>query len=288
MRKKISILVYVLTIMFFVFGILHKAGSLDSLYTSMPLNSKDEFSEEVVTTFGEESKVPFIVYYPNVDGELDFRTLDINLNSNIYKNILEALIEYKPEYFQGEYTIKSIQRENSLLRLKLSSSFKSDLSTDEERFNLILMSFVNTLSEVKGIEFVEVYSGKERISIDGVSKFKKDLEIINIDEFNAPDKVLKEQMNLEQKGEYLKAYLLMSSRQTANRKMYHEYFKEMKDIEEVGFLDGSFNIKNTVINNNEATVNVEFKNVSVTGEYLNSSTMPVKCIKLNGIWLVDW
>lgn len=288
MKKKIFVSVYGITIMFFVFLLLHKAGSLNNIYSNIGININDEFKEEVVATFGKDNKVPFIVYFPNSKGTLDVETLDINLNANLYKNIIKSLITYKPEYFQGDYNINSIQKQDSLIRLKLSSSFKNDLCIDEKRFNLILMSFVNTLCEIKGVEFVEIYSGKEKISLKGISKFKKDLKLTNSKEFNSPEEVLKEQMSLEQEGEYLKAYLLMSCKQTDTRKMYHEYLKEMKDIEEVGFLDGTFEIKDTTINKNEALVNVRFNNISITGDPLNSATIPVKCIKLNGIWLVDW
>lgn len=288
MKKKVCILVYGITTMFFVFFMLNKAGSLNDLYNNIGVNVNDEINKEIVTTFGENNKAPFIVYYPNSKGTLDVETLDVKLNANLYKNIIRTLIAYKSEYFQGDYNVTSIQKKDSLIRLNFSSSFKSDLCIDEEKFRLIIMSFVNTLSEIKGVEFVEVYSGKEKISLNGVSKFEKNLNIINLKLFNSPDEVLKEQMKLEQNGEYLKAYMLMSYKQTSNRKMYHEYFKEMQEIEEIGFLDGEFKVIDTNINKDEAIVNVQFDNVSITGDPLNSSTVPIKCIKVKGNWFVNW
>lgn len=287
MKKKICTLVYGFTSMFFIFVILHQAGSLDNIYKRFGVVS-DDFEKEIITTFKAENQVPFIVYMPNSTNTLKPSVLNIDINGNLYKNIIQSLILHNNKDFKGEHKVLSAVRDDSLIRLKLSNSFRSDLYTDEERFNLIIMSFVNTLSEIKGVEFVEIYSGKEKIAFKGVSKFKRDTTFINYRKIDRPDKVLEEQMKLEQEGEFLDSYLLMSCEQTQRRKMYYEYLEEMKQIEQVGFLDGNFKIKNTRTYNDEAIVNVEFNNVSKSGEPVNTTIMPIKCIKVNGVWMVDW
>lgn len=285
MSRKISILIYSITAMFLVFILLDKAGSLDSIYSR--LDKKDEFYTEVSSKSSDV--IPFIAYIPNPKNQLlDPEVLDISPKGDVYENLIKSLISSKQDYFKEGFKVISVEKQDSTMKIKLSSEFTSDLYVDEQRFNLILMSFVNTVSEIKDVEFVEIYSGNEKIVFKGSEKFKRNSDLINLKTFDSPNEVLREQMKLEQKGEFFKSYLLMSFKNSKNRKMYYEYIEEMEDIKEVGFLNGDFKIKDTVINNNEATVNVEFNNVNTKGEDINTVVMPVKCIKLNGKWMVDW
>lgn len=286
MKKRVSVLIYSITAMVFIFILLDKAGSLDSIYSK--LEKKDEFYTEVASSKSKDT-IPFIAYIPNPKNDLlEPEVLDISPKGDVYENLIKSLISSNKDYFKEGYKVVSVERKDTTMKINLSSEFRSDLYVDEQKFNLVLMSFVNTASEIKGVEFVEIYSGNEKIVFKGSEKFRRNNNLINVKTFDSPDKVLREQMKLEQKGEFLKSYLLMSFKNSTNRKMYYEYIEEMEDIKEVGFLSGDFIIKDTIINNDEATVNVEFNNVNAKGEAVNTVVMPVKCIKLNGKWMVDW
>lgn len=281
MEKKRVFLVSGITIMLFIsiFSYLY----INSL---IPITDKnDTISREVnAIEKTENGTVPFVVYVPNdKTGLLDPIMADVGTRGDIYNNIMKSIVKSSKDNFKGKYKLKDAKKKGNLLTLKFDDGFK-----DESKYNLKVMSIVNTFSEITGVEYVEIYSGKDLLSIKGVNKFTRKSNLISAEKFNSPEEAVRKQMEYEQRGEFLKAYLIMSYKHSPNRKMYYDYISEMKEIKSLGFLNGDFKIKNYNIDKNEASVNVEFINVSKQGESINTSIVEVKCVKIDGTWLVNW
>ncbi|KMT22417.1 GerMN domain-containing protein [Clostridium cylindrosporum] len=289
MKKKLLLYVYGITIMSFIICGLYFSGMMENTYNRF-FGPRDELHTQVNSNkLYSDKSIPFISYIPDSDGKLlEPTVIDISPKGNIYMNLINSLMAYSKDYFKGDFKLISVTRDSSVVKVKLSSSFKEDLSLNEEKFYLSLMSIVNTLSEINNVDYVEFYSGSEKLVFKGTSRFQRNENLIVTEFFDSPDSVLREQMKLEQRGEFLKAYLLMSYKHSPNRKMYHEYLSEMQEIKSIGFLSGDFKIKETKINDGVATVVVEFQNVSNEGTPVNTSNVTVKCIYIDKGWFVDW
>ncbi len=239
-------------------------------------------------TASADKEMPMIVYLLNKQNEkLDAEVINIPIKKNIYKSIVESLISTSSAYVNKDFKLKSVKKIDNYIKVKFSSSFKESLSYNEEIFYLYNMSIANTLLELKDIEYVEIYSGDEKVNVKNIDRFKKDTSIIAMKEFNSPKNLVEYQMNLEKKGDFLKSYLLMDHL-SKERKTYYEYLAEMKEIESIGFLNGEFKVLNETIKDNTAVVEVEFRNVKKDGSYLNTSVVNVNCIKTNNTWWVSW
>ena len=239
-------------------------------------------------TASADKEMPMIVYLLNKQNEkLDAEVINIPIKKNIYKSIVESLISTSSAYVNKDFKLKSVKKIDNYIKVKFSSSFKESLSYNEEIFYLYNMSIANTLLELKDIEYVEIYSGDEKVNVKNIDRFKKDTSIIAMKEFNSPKNLVDYQMNLEKKGDFLKSYLLMDHL-SKERKTYYEYLAEMKEIESIGFLNGEFKVLNETIKDNTAVVEVEFRNVKKDGSYLNTSVVNINCIKTNNTWWVSW
>lgn len=239
-------------------------------------------------TASADKEMPMIVYLLNKQNEkLDAEVINIPIKKNIYKSIVESLISTSSAYVNKDFKLKSVKKIDNYIKVKFSSSFKESLSYNEEIFYLYNMSIANTLLELKDIEYVEIYSGDEKVNVKNIDRFKKDTSIIAMKEFNSPKNLVEYQMNLEKKGDFLKSYLLMDHL-SKERKTYYEYLAEMKEIESIGFLNGEFKVLNETIKDNTAVVEVEFRNVKKDGSYLNTSVVNINCIKTNNTWWVSW
>lgn len=282
---KSKLLLYGTTIMLLVFSFI----CFLIFYPMINNGMKDETSIEVnwKTKKGEET-IPFLVYIPSDNKLLEPKVLNIDSKGDVYKNLVKSLLVNSNGYFTGDYSLSSVNKKDSLVKIKFSSNFKDELSLDEDKRNLEIMSMVNTFSEITGVEYVEIYSGRDKLSLKGIDRFQRNSSSVNIERFDSPENALRKQMKYEQKGDFLKSYLIMSHRHSEGRKMYFEYVKEMEEIKSLGFLSGDFKIKSSKTDKNEAVVKVEFINVSKTGENVNSSEVDVKCIKINGTWFVNW
>lgn len=239
-------------------------------------------------TASADKEMPMIVYLLNKQNEkLDAEVINIPIKKNIYKSIVESLISTSSAYVNKDFKLKSVKKIDNYIKVKFSSTFKESLSYNEEIFYLYNMSIANTLLELKDIEYVEIYSGDEKVNVKNIDRFKKDTSIIAMKEFNSPKNLVEYQMNLEKKGDFLKSYLLMDHL-SKERKTYYEYLAEMKEIESIGFLNGEFKVLNETIKDNTAVVEVEFRNVKKDGSYLNTSVVNINCIKTNNTWWVSW
>ncbi|MEF9953493.1 MAG: GerMN domain-containing protein [Clostridium sp.] len=251
--------------------------------------SKSGYDELAIETRSNSPmNIDFQGYIPSSDNTLTPHIIKVSNKGNLYENLITALINSSREYYAKDAQVVSVVRERSLIRIKLSSGFRSDITVDEEKLNLVLMSIVNTVTEITGIDKVEIFSDGNRIKCKGVDTFKRDVKHINIKVFASPSEALREQMDTEKGGDFFKAYNLMSPIKTSHRKMLHEYIKEMEEIKSIGFLSGGYKIKNTSINGNEAVVEVEFINKGPSGEVVGSSIVPIKCILINKGWVVAW
>ncbi|MEF9953011.1 MAG: GerMN domain-containing protein [Clostridium sp.] len=257
---------------------------------------KDSFSSEnraleelaIETGSNAPRSIDFLGYLPSKDNTLIPKTIKVSNKGNIYQNLVVSLIDLSKDYYNKDVQVNSVIREKSLIRIKLSSGFRSDITVDEEKLNLVLMAIVNTVTEITGIDKVEIFSDGQRIKCKGVDTFKRDISYINIKVFSTPSEALREQIDREIKGEFYNAYSLMSPIKTSHRKMLHEYIKEMEEIKSIGFLSGGYKIKNTSINGSDAVVEVEFINKGPDGSQVSSSIVPIKCILINKGWIVAW
>lgn len=257
----------------------------DSLY-----KNKAEDSNVSMDVYSSKSnKVSFIVYIPNLNDEtLIPKNISINSKGNLYYNLIDGLMKESREVFKSDVKLKSVKKQKNTIKVKFNDNFKNNLPVDEKKQKLLIMSVVNTLYEFSDVDSVEIYSGNEKVNIKNTETFKGDFSLINIKKFNSPDKALREQMKLEQKGNFLESYLLMNYKKSKDKKIFYEYEKEMNEIKELGFLSSDFRFKNITINNNTASIDVEFLNMSSMGESLNPEIISVKCIKIEDFWLVEW
>lgn len=281
MSKKHFLYILVFTIFLSYFTVIFFK---DSLFTE---NSGAQ-DLAIETGANAPKNIDFLGYLPSNDNTLVPHTIKVSNKGNIYQNLVISLIDLSKDYYNKDVQVNSVIREKSLIRVKLSSGFRSDITVDEDKLNLVLMSIVNTVTEITGIEKVEIFSDGQRIKCKGVDTFKRDVSYINIKVFSTPSEALREQMDKEIKGEFYNAYSLMSPIKTSHRKMLHEYIKEMEEIKSIGFLSGGYKIKNTSINGSEAVVEVEFINKGPDGSQVGSSIVPIKCIRINKGWIVAW
>ncbi|MEG0372066.1 MAG: GerMN domain-containing protein [Clostridium sp.] len=290
MNKKLFIFISSVAAVLFSLGIIYLTSyPYQSLQVGRPFTPKKDDIQVGSVNNSINSKAPFIVYRESSSSKLlKPEVIHVNSDGDIYTNIVNSIIESSQELSKRKTKLSSVERKSNIIRVNLSNNIKKDLATDENTVSLWVMAIVNSLTEINGIDKVEIYSGKDKVSIGGIDTFKRDHKIIEIEVFDSPKKVLAQQMKLEQEGDFLRAYMLMSHIHTNNRKMYYEYFKEMSEIRSLGFLGSSFNIKDTTINKGEAIVNVEFVTKFRSGESGGSSILPIRCIYINGGWVVDW
>ena len=273
MNKKLLYFTYSIVVMFTLFTI--------GIFIKMNI-------EKTSKTANAENELPMIVYLLNKQSEkLDPEVINVPIKNNIYKSIVESLISSSSDYINKDFKLKSVKKIDNYVKVKFSNTFKDSLSYNEDIFYLYTMSIANTLLELKNIEYVEIYSGNEKINIKNIDKFKKDTSVLSMRNFESPSKVVKEQMRLEKKGDFLKSYLLMDH-VSKERKSYYEYLAEMKEIESIGFLNGDFKVVNETIKDDKAVVDVEFNNVKKDGSYLNTSVVSITCVKINNTWWVSW
>ena len=224
---------------------------------------------------------------------------------NIEKSIEETIVRELLKEFNSPKNIRilGIAQNAGLLTVNLSSEFEEALKAYGNKKNIMLYSLVNSLTELNGIKEVKLLVEGREISgqpsnstpinySDTKRKtFKRDRTYFNRDSKLLPSQVLLKEMTYEQNGQWLKAYELMSDDQNNKfRKYYNEYYKEMEETKENGFLSTKFKVNGYKLNKtgDKASVEVQFIN-NINSSYAQDVDKAYfNVVKIDGVWMVDW
>jgi hypothetical protein len=269
-------------------------------------NQSTQTNQADINTFSNSPKptgmTHLILYFPDNNYKyLVAQERYINIEKSIEDTILRELL--KKFSSTKNIRILGIAQNAGVLTVNLSSDFAEAMKAYGNKKNIMLYSLVNSLTElnwvkevkllVEGREISEEPSNSTPINYSNakLKTLKRNRAYFNRDSKLLPSQVLQKEMTYEQNGQWLKAYELMSDDQNnIHRKYYNEYYKEMEETKENGFLSTKFNVNGYKLNKtgDKASVEVQFINS------FNSSYAQVvdkayfNVVKIGGVWMVDW
>lgn len=282
--------------------------SIILIITFMGCNKEQSNNNEKKNIFGvfkeegnNKDKIHLILYFPEAGGkylipEERLVSIDKYIEETIAKEVLKGPINNKKlsSQFMG-VKVLSVSGKNNILTLNLSKDFRRILLLNKNVNEIGIYSIVNSLTELPGLKkvlFTCEGVGLTKIQgIDFSKPLKRERRFFNRAKGLLPNEVLKKEMTFEKNGEWMKSYLLMSDDENnSNRKYYEQYFQEMKEVKDKGFLEADFKVGNykTDVSGNKAKVEVIFrtKNVDKKSETVNK--VYFNTVKINDVWMVDW
>ena len=243
-----------------------------------------------------------IVYFPDNNYKyLVAQERYINIDKTIEETIIRELLMVFNSY--KNIRILGITQNAGILTVNLSSELEQALKASGNKKNIMLYSLVNSLTELNGVKEVKLIVEGNEISEQQSNSipinysnakfktFKRDRTYFNRDSKRLPSEVLQKEMTYEQNGQWLKAYELMSDDQNNKfRKYYNEYYKEMEETKQNGFLATKFKVNGYKLNKtgDKASVEVQFINNINTGYAQAVDKVYFNVVKIEGVWMVDW
>lgn len=268
MKKILFVIPLVLIIIFLAFTFNKKQVTSIS-YNNLNLKNKDN--------------VFIMLYYPPQRGEYLIpegrnTIFEKSIEYTLMKNLFSGTSSKNARGIAVE--LKNIKVEGSTAYIMINSKSNIEDSIYD------IYSIVNTLTEVPGINKVMITLNGRDISKGG---FTRNRTLFNRDKNLNPSEVIYKQMQLEQQGKWIDSYLLMSDNENdRNRKYFDTYVKELQEMKDVDFLNQNFVVGSYTVSNNLAKVKVNFYTKDVSGKKIFGEDLYFKCVKINGVWMVDW
>lgn len=253
-------------------------------------------NETRVTTEEMQNKnVRVIVYFPYKDlSKLISEERTVPFKNSIEETVVNTLVSGSekgnvPSIPKGTRVI-SLSRKNKNVTLNLSKEFLKNINTGS------IYSIANSLTEIPGIKGVilKVEGKPINMTIGGINlknPIKRNRKLLARNPNLNPKEVLKNQMDLEAKGRWFEAYLLMSDDQNnPDRKYYNEYAAEMDEIKMLGFLNPDFEVGDYTVDRTglKASVNVSFYTRDSSGKRVLANIARFNTVKIEEVWRVDW
>jgi len=244
------------------------------------------------TTKGSSSNNMFlaILYFSDAKGDYlvpEARKIDASMDK-IEEAIIEELLRgpaskgLKTSCPDGIKFI-SVKTKGKITYVDLKDAFKESNGKEV----LFINSVVNSLTEIPGVEGVQFSIGGKELE----GPYKRVRSALIRENLN-PSEVMKKQMSLEKKGDWLNAYTLMADDENnEGRKCFNDYVYEMEEARYDGLLDTGFEVGDYSIdpnNDNKAVVKVNFIIKDSDGLYVKGPDVYFDTKKVDGYWRVDW
>lgn len=288
--------------MFLLFLLALLTMAFSAFYNKMELKKQTVYNVlEGITQrmVKSQEKVNILLYFPSYDvTSLKAEDRLIDNRDSIEKSIVKEIIkgpmtEGKSQIVSPKTKVKKIKRQGNMVTLNLSKDFLKPINSNPEENYFKIYSIVNSLTELPGIQYVDLYVENKHISkFTGYEDYKgllsRNRKIFKKQQYLNPMEVLKEQMKLETQQKWLEAYMLMSDDCLNNNRLYFdEYVKQNKEIMDSGFINQDYEIGGYTIKKNKAYVDVYFYTYE-GGQKCLLKKLKIGCIKIEDIWMVDW
>ncbi|EYE87558.1 hypothetical protein Q428_12730 [Fervidicella metallireducens AeB] len=288
--------------MFLLFSLALLAIVFSAFYNKIELKKQTVYNVlEGITqrVTKSQEKTDIILYFPGNDFNLlkaEDRLIDDN--DSIEKSIVNEIIkgplkEGKSQIVSSKTKVIKIKRQGNTLTLNLTKDFLNPIYSNSGEDYLKIYSIVNSLTELPGIQYIDLYVENKHISkFTGYEDYKgllsRNRKIIEKKKYLNPMEVLKEQMKLETQQKWLEAYMLMSDDcLNGNRLYFDEYVKQNKEIMDSGFINEDYEIGGYTIKKDKAYVDVYFYTYE-GGQRCLLKKLKLGCIKIDDSWMVDW